>query len=80
MESGRKDARRHKASPRQRGRTIAAAVLGGLGVLFAVLNVDKVDVNWLLGTWSTPLIVVILVSMLIGACLGFLTARRRAGS
>lgn len=49
-------------------------------MLFAVLNVDKVDVNWLLGTWSTPLIVVILVSMLIGACLGFLTARRRAGS
>lgn len=61
-----------------RSRTIAAAVLGGLGVLFAVLNIDEVDVNWLLGTWSTPLIVVIAVSMLIGAALGFLVARRRS--
>jgi len=61
-----------------RSRTIAAAVLGGLGVLFAALNVDEVEVNWLLGTWSTPLIVVIAVSMLIGGGLGFLAARRRA--
>ena len=61
-----------------RSRTIAAAALGGLGVLFAVLNIDKVDVNWLLGTWSTPLIVVIAVSMVIGAGLGYLVARRRS--
>jgi uncharacterized integral membrane protein len=52
-------------------------VLSGLGVLFAVLNVDEVDVNWILGTWSTPLIVVIAVSMVIGAGLGYLVARRR---
>jgi uncharacterized integral membrane protein len=43
-----------------------------------VLNVDEVDVNWILGTWSTPLIVVIAVSMVIGAGLGFLVARRRS--
>jgi uncharacterized integral membrane protein len=61
-----------------RARPIAALVLGGLGVLFAVLNVDEVDVNWILGTWSTPLIVVIAVSILIGAGLGFLAARRRS--
>jgi uncharacterized integral membrane protein len=53
-------------------------VLAGLGVLFALLNTDEVDVNWLLGTWSTPLIVVIGVSMLIGAGLGLLVARRRS--
>jgi uncharacterized integral membrane protein len=64
--------------PAARSRPIAALVLSGLGVLFAVLNVDEVDVNWILGTWSTPLIVVIAVSMVIGVGLGFLVARRRS--
>jgi uncharacterized integral membrane protein len=64
---------------REQARTIAAFGLGGLGALFAVLNVDEVEVNWILGTWSTPLIIVIAVSFLIGAGLGFLVARRRGG-
>jgi uncharacterized integral membrane protein len=58
-------------------RTIAVAVLAGLGVLFAVLNLDDVKVNWLFGTWSTPLIVVIAVAFVIGSGVGFLVARRR---
>jgi uncharacterized integral membrane protein len=62
---------------REQARTVAAFGLGGLGALFAVLNVDEVDVNWILGTWSTPLIVVIALSMVIGAGLGYLVARRR---
>lgn len=61
-----------------RSRPIAALLLGGLGAAFALVNTDEVDVNWLLGTWSTPLIVVIAVSTVIGAGLGFLAARRRA--
>ena len=61
---------------RERVRTVAAFGLGGLGALFAVLNVDEVDVNWVLGTWSTPLIVVIALSIVIGAGLGYLVARR----
>jgi uncharacterized integral membrane protein len=64
---------------REQARTIAAVGLGGLGAAFAVLNLDEVDVNWILGTWSTPLIVVIAISILIGAGLGFLVARRRGG-
>jgi uncharacterized integral membrane protein len=64
---------------REQARTVAAFGLGGLGALFAVLNVDEVDVNWILGTWSTPLIVVIALSMVIGAGLGYLVARRRGG-
>ena len=47
--------------------------------MFAALNLDEVDVNWILGTWSTPLIVVIALSMLIGAGLGILVSRRRGG-
>jgi uncharacterized integral membrane protein len=53
--------------------------LGGLGAVFAVLNFDEVDVNWVFGTWSTPLIVVIALPFLLGAGVGFLISRRRAG-
>ena len=59
-------------------RQIGALVLAGVGVAFAAVNLDEVDINWVLGTWRTPLIVVIAVSMLIGAALGFLVSRRRA--
>jgi uncharacterized integral membrane protein len=64
---------------REQARTVAAVGVGGLGALFAVLNIDQVDVNWVLGTWSTPLIIVIALSILVGAALGFLVGRRRGG-
>lgn len=63
---------------REQARQVAALLLGGLGAAFAVLNLDKVEVNWIVGTWSTPLIVVIAISLLVGAGLGLLVARRRA--
>ena len=53
-------------------------LLGALGAAFAVLNLDEVDVNWIVGTWSTPLIIVIAISVLVGAGLGFLVGRRRS--
>ena len=62
---------------REQMRTVAAFGLGGLGALFAVLNVEEVEVNWILGTWEPPLIIVIALSMVIGAGLGYLVARRR---
>jgi uncharacterized integral membrane protein len=58
-------------------RQIAALALGGLGVALAVANVDEVKVHWLVGTWTTPLIVVIALSIVVGAGLGWLAARRR---
>jgi uncharacterized integral membrane protein len=58
-------------------RQVAALVLAGAGIAFAVANFDEVDVNWILGSWQTPLIVVIAVSMVIGAGLGLLVSRRR---
>jgi uncharacterized integral membrane protein len=60
-------------------RQVAVLALAGVGGVFAALNLDEVDVNWILGTWSTPLIVVIALSMLIGAGLGVLVSRRRGG-
>ena len=48
-----------------------------MGGVFSAVNLDEVKVNWILGTWETPLIVVIALSMLIGGALGFLVSRRR---
>jgi uncharacterized integral membrane protein len=59
-------------------RQIALLGLAGLGGVFGALNLDEVDVNWIFGTWETPLIVVIALSMVIGAGLGYLVSRRRA--
>ena len=64
-------------SRRERARPVVAAVLGCVAVLFAVLNFDEVQVNWILGTWQTPLIVVIAVSFALGGGAGYLLARRR---
>jgi uncharacterized integral membrane protein len=61
----------------ERRRQALAFGLGGLVVLFAVLNLDEVDVNWIVGTWQTPLIIVIAVAMLLGAGIGYVVARRR---
>jgi len=58
-------------------RQIAVLGLAALGGVFAVVNLDEVEVNWILGTWDTPLIIVIAISTLFGAALGYLVARRR---
>ena len=68
---------------RERARMIGVGVLGVLLVAFAALNLDSVEVNWLLGTWSTPLIVVIVVAALLGMALDRILvrrARKRTGS
>jgi uncharacterized integral membrane protein len=58
-------------------RQAAALVLAALGGVFAAVNLDEVKVNWILGTWRTPLIVVIALSLVVGSALGFLVSRRR---
>jgi lipopolysaccharide assembly protein A len=62
---------------RDRKKLAAGLILGSPVVVFAVLNLDEVRVNWILGEWNTPLIVVILVSLVFGALLGYLAGRRR---
>jgi uncharacterized integral membrane protein len=57
-------------------RMAAAAVLGGIAAVFAVINLDKVRVDWLVGSWQTPLILVIVLSMLLGAALDRVLVRR----
>jgi uncharacterized integral membrane protein len=75
---GRK-ARRRK--PGNTARVVAGLILGGIVTAFALLNLDQVRVNWILGTWSTPLIIVIAVAFLLGLAAGsalHLEGRRRA--
>ena len=57
-------------------RTWLVYLLIALAALFAVLNLDEVEVNWIIGTWQTPLLVVILVSVAIGGAVGWIMARR----
>ena len=68
-----------KSRPRKESaRLVVVAGVSALAALFAALNLDEVEVNWIVGTWDTPLIVVVAISVVIGAVLGFLAARRRA--
>jgi uncharacterized integral membrane protein len=62
---------------RIRAGQVFTLVLAGLAVLFAVLNLDEVKVNWIVGTWKTPLIVVIVVMLALGSGLGYFVAHRR---
>jgi uncharacterized integral membrane protein len=75
MADGREPAETGKSS---RTRQVAGFALLGFAVLFAAVNLDEVSVNWVVATWDTPLIIVIAVSLVTGAGLGFLAGRRRA--
>jgi uncharacterized integral membrane protein len=63
----------------RRARVIAASILGGLLLVFAVLNLKTVRIHLIVTTVHWPLILVIAVCGLIGAALTWLVLRRRAG-
>jgi uncharacterized integral membrane protein len=46
-------------------------------VVFGLLNTDDAQVNWILGTWETSLIVVILLSGVLGFLIGWLVRAKR---
>ena len=60
-------------------RQIAGVALAAAAITFAAVNLDEVKVDWVVGTSTTPLIVVIALSIVIGAGLGLLIARARRG-
>jgi uncharacterized integral membrane protein len=65
------------ATRRDRTRLILALVFAALIVAFALANLDEVEVNWIIGSGSTPLIIVIVVSFLLGGLTGVLASRAR---
>ena len=57
-------------------RKALAIAFGAFAVAFALLNLDKVKVHWVIATGQTPLIVVIVACLLIGAGVDRLLVRR----
>lgn len=51
---------------------IVVGVIAAVLVLFALLNTHEVGVDFVFNTWSAPMILVIAISALFGAAIGFL--------
>lgn len=69
-----------RRSRRDSARTSVIVVLGVVIALFAVQNRGKVQVDWIVDSGRAPLIIVIAVSLLLGAAIAWLgdrAARRR---
>jgi uncharacterized integral membrane protein len=67
----------HTPAPlRERRRLITGVILGGLGLAFALVNLGNVNVDWIVGSAHSPLILVIVVSVLIGVGLDRVLVRR----
>ena len=49
---------------------IAIVLIALIGVIFAILNADTVQINYYFGSKETPLSLAIILSMLLGAILG----------
>ena len=56
-------------------RSVAMVVLAVLVTLFAVLNLDQVKVDWIIGSGRAPLIIVIVISLLVGVVLTYFAER-----
>ena len=78
---GETPGRRTPATRRERGRLIAAAVLGAVVAAFALVNLGDVKVHWIVASGHTPLIVVIAVAFILGMLVDrlLIRARRKRG-
>jgi uncharacterized integral membrane protein len=69
-------AKGERPSKREMMRTAGLVVLAVFTTLFAVFNLDKVEVNWIFGSGKAPLIVVIVISLLVGVVFTHFAERR----
>ncbi len=67
-----------KRNNRELARTGGLVALAVLATLFAVFNLEKVEVNWIFGKGQAPLIVVIVLSVLVGVVFTHFAERRSA--
>jgi uncharacterized integral membrane protein len=82
-----KDAQRKAAWSRAGGRgemmrASSLFILAALAIVFALLNLNEVEVHWAFGSGKAPLIVVIVISLLVGIVLTYFAerlSRRRRG-
>ncbi len=49
--------------------------LAAVFILFALLNLNEVKVNWIVGSGHVPLIIVIVISLLVGIVLTYSAER-----
>ncbi len=66
---------------RERARLIAVAVIAAVVAVFAVINLNSVEVHWLVTTNHAPLILVVVLAFLLGGAadrLLVVRARRRS--
>jgi uncharacterized integral membrane protein len=68
---------RGERSPAEKRRAAGIAVLAGVAILFAVLNLQDVAVQLIFAKPRMPLFVVIVACLLIGFAAGRLADRRR---
>lgn len=64
--AARRLARGRSDDRRELMRASALFILAALAIVFAVLNLDEVEVHWAFGSGKAPLIVVIVISLLVG--------------
>jgi uncharacterized integral membrane protein len=67
---------KERRGPSELARTIGMLVLAVLITLFAVLNLEDVKVDWIIGSGRAPLIIVIVISVLVGVVLTYMAERR----
>lgn len=60
-------------------RLVGGVALAVVLIIFALLNLNEVEVNWIFGTWSTPLIVVLVLGLILGALIDRLVIGRLRG-
>jgi uncharacterized integral membrane protein len=78
MSASTKTPSKPKRSNRELARTTGLVALAVLATLFAVFNLDKVEVNWIFGKGQAPLIIVIVLSALVGVVFTHFAERRSA--
>ncbi|HTR89365.1 MAG TPA: LapA family protein [Solirubrobacteraceae bacterium] len=67
---------RPRRGTRETARTAVLVILAALITAFAVQNTGSVRVKWILGSGEAPLIVVIVISLLVGALITYLAMLR----
>jgi uncharacterized integral membrane protein len=66
------DARRRKS---ERVRAVLPLIPAALAIAFAVVNLNQVKVDWIVGSGHAPLIIVIVISLLVGIVFTHLVER-----
>ena len=59
----------------ERAKAVFPLVLAALAIAFAVLNLNQVKVDWIVGSGHAPLIIVIVISLLVGIVFTHLAER-----